>query len=288
MPDGFLLIDKPEGWTSHDVVARVRRILGMQAVGHAGTLDPFATGLLVLGVGKATRLLRFVSDQDKTYAGRGVLGIGTTTADPEGEVNHREPLPVARTDLEAAMASWVGAIEQVPPMASAISVKGVRLHRLARQGIQIERQPRAVTIFEFELLGLGTGDFPEFDFRVRCSKGTYIRSLVDDLATGLGGHGHLLSLRRLAVGPLLVEASVTLAQLEANPQAQLLSPAGGLVGLPMVAVGEGMAAAVAQGRVIPCLPETPAGHFGVVDPRGKLLGVYNSSGSQARAEVVLR
>ncbi len=209
---GLLIIDKPAGMTSHDVVGRVRRKLGIRRVGHGGTLDPMATGLIPVAVGDATRLLEFFSDSDKGYVATMRLGITTDSQDAEGRVVATADWHgVARGDVEAALSGMVGAIEQVPPMYSALKKNGVPLYRLARQGIEVERPPRKVEIRSLELLDC---TLPDVTFEVVCSKGTYIRTLAHDTGQLLGCGAHLTALRRFRHGPFDVSRAVTLAQLE--------------------------------------------------------------------------
>lgn len=218
--NGALLIDKPAGMTSHDVVARVRRIIGERRIGHTGTLDPFATGVLVLLVGGATRLAQFLSGANKEYEAIIRLGYQTETGDLTGsrrESGSREALPdLSREEIEAAMSSLRGEIEQTPPMYSAKKVGGRKLYELARRGEEIERQPVRVIIHEFEALGdILANDDSSADLRVRvvCSAGTYIRTLAEDLAKNLGSAAHLAELRRTRAGQFKIEEAITLEQL---------------------------------------------------------------------------
>ena len=296
MPDGFLLVDKPGGWTSHDVVARCRRLLGERRLGHAGTLDPMATGLLVLGLGRATRLLRFVQHLPKVYRAVAVLGVATDTLDADGVVLGREPMPVSEDEVRRATARFVGTIAQVPPMVSARRVAGRRLYDLAREGKEVEREARTVEVHAFDLLDFAPSDYPEATFRIRCSSGTYVRTLADDLARALGGRAHLSALRRLRNGSLRVEQAHTLEALEAAAAAgraaeALLEPADGLADLPAVRVTTETAAAVCHGAVFPApllginLPAD--GPHRVLDSGGRLLAVYRVEGRAARPEVVV-
>lgn len=196
---GFLLVDKPKGWTSHDVVAKVRGAIGGK-VGHAGTLDPMATGLLVLGVGRATKLLRFVQGRRKEYIATAMLGVATDSLDADGAVLSRDPLPVVEEQIEGVLGRFRGEIMQVPPMVSARRVEGKRLYELAREGKVVEREARPVVIDELELIDLAPSDYPEMTFRTVCSTGTYIRTLGDDIARALGGRAHLTALRRTRNG----------------------------------------------------------------------------------------
>src|SRR6202011_4688695 len=207
--DGLVVVDKPAGWTSHDVVARCRRVFGQRRIGHAGTLDPDATGVLLVGLGRATRLLQFLVGLPKSYRGEVVLGVATTTLDASGEVTGRWDMSgVSVAQARAAARNFTGTIAQVPPMVSAVQVGGRRLHQLARAGLEIERDARTVTVGRFDLAGatgpaadpgqLGGG--PVFTVEIDCSSGTYIRSLAADLGTALGGGAYLRNLRRTAVG----------------------------------------------------------------------------------------
>jgi tRNA pseudouridine55 synthase len=204
-PIGFVLVDKPAGPTSHDIVARVRKILGVKRVGHAGTLDPIASGLLVLGVGPATRLLSFVQGLPKTYEATGVLGVRTTTLDAAGVVVSSCDANVAPDDIRAAAAGLVGEIEQVPPAHSAVKVGGERAYKKARRGEATELAPRRVTVYAFDVLRTTPS---EFDARFECSSGTYIRSLVADVGDRLDCGAHVSALRRTAIGHLRVDAAV--------------------------------------------------------------------------------
>ena len=290
MTGGFLLVDKGGGWTSHDVVAKVRRIAGQKKVGHAGTLDPMATGLLVLALGRATRLLRFIQDLPKEYVARAQLGVATDTLDAEGAVLEREPMAIDAADLRSAMARFVGPIMQVPPMVSALKVGGKRLYELAREGKEVEREARPVHIYELELTDFAPSAYPEVAFRVVCSRGTYVRTLADDLAAGLGGRAHLTELRRTRIGALQVGDAHTIADLEAADELPVLAGADALVDLPAVVVTEEVARGVSHGAAFPAAllgPETPgSGPFRVLDGDGGLLAVYRADGKQARAEVV--
>ena len=184
---GFLLVDKPSGWTSHDVVAKVRNLVGIKKVGHAGTLDPMATGLVVLGLGRATRLLRFVQAAPKEYVATAVFGVATDSLDADGAILERTEMDVALRDLEHVMGRFVGKIAQVPPMVSARKVGGKKLYELARKGIEVEREAREVEIYQLDLLELAPSPYPEVTFRTVCSTGTYVRTLADDMARALGG-----------------------------------------------------------------------------------------------------
>lgn len=293
---GFLLIDKPSGLTSHDVVARVRRAIGIRKVGHAGTLDPLATGLLVCGVGPATKLMRFVQDLPKEYVAQVRFGIATDSLDADGEENFRKPMTVTREDLDAVIDGFVGLIDQVPPMVSALKVGGKRLHELAREGIEIERDARQVEIHSIQVLDARPAEFSEAVIRVVCAKGTYVRVLADDIAKALGGRAHLTALRRLRTGHLSVDRAVTVDRLaelgeEGNWQSVLLSPSQALESLPECPLHSGLAGRVSNGARL-TLADVPGDWtdgqtYRMTDSAGELLAVYRLSAGIFAPEVVL-
>ncbi|MSO86448.1 MAG: tRNA pseudouridine(55) synthase TruB [Acidimicrobiia bacterium] len=271
-PDGLALVDKAAGWTSHDVVAKARGVLGTRKVGHSGTLDPDATGLLLLGVGKVTRLLQYLGLPSKTYVGVVVLGTSTATLDASGAVTGTWDMAgVGRAEVAAAAAALTGPILQVPPMVSAVQVGGRRLHELARQGIEIERAARPVTVHAFAVGSpIEPGCFP---IEVICSSGTYIRSLAAEVGTALGGGAHLRDLRRTAIGSFSVDRAVAV---EAITPEGLLSPAAALGDMAMVIVDDEVATAVGFGKVLPrqVLGLVGEGPWPIVGPAGNLLAVY--------------
>ncbi len=275
--EGLLLVDKPAGITSHDAVATVRRALATRKVGHAGTLDPMATGLLLVGVGRATRLLRFLGDLPKAYEGEGVLGLETTTLDAEGEVVREAPVGADEAAVRGAVDGLVGELEQVPPAYSAVKVGGRKLYEAARRGEELAAPPRRVTVHAFDLTGF---DPPRFSFTVRCSSGTYVRSLVAEVGARLGCGAHLARLRRTAIGPFRVEDA-------APPEAPgaPLPPSAAVAHLPARTLGEEEARAAVHGRPLP--PLGLPGPHRVHAPDGSLLGVYRDVGDRAVAEVVL-
>lgn len=276
-PEGLLLVDKPRGVTSHDVVDAVRRTLGTRKVGHAGTLDPMATGLLVVGVGRATRVLRFLGDLPKTYEGTGRLGEETDTLDAEGRVVRTAPVRVPPEELERAMRALEGESLQRPPAYSAAKVGGRKLYEAARRGEVLEAPPRRIRVDAFELLGFEGRDF---DFRVTCSGGTYVRVLVADVGRALGCGAHLVRLVRTAIGPFRLE--------EAVPPEEVGSPLpleAAVRHLPRVELSRDEAEAARHGR--PLGPAGLAGPYGVFDPEGRLVGVYRDDGARARPEVIL-
>jgi tRNA pseudouridine55 synthase len=295
---GLVVVDKEPDWTSHDVVARCRRLFGQRRVGHAGTLDPDATGVLLVGLGRFTRMLRFVQGLQKSYVGEVVLGTATSTLDASGEVTGTWDMSsVTVVDAVAAAKHLTGRIEQVPPMVSAIKVAGTRLHALARQGVEIDRAPRVVTVDRLEVTGLP--DEPRvLRIEVDCSTGTYIRSLAADLGQLLGGGAHLRNLRRTRVGSFGVAEAHRLDELAPE---HVLTPAQGLRDLERLEVSSETArrithglpvdrAAVATGPVptgpVPTGPVTTgpvtsadaSGPYAVVDRSGRLLAVYESAG----------
>lgn len=285
-PIGLAVVDKSAGWTSHDVVARARGLLGTRKVGHAGTLDPSATGVLILGVGRATRLLRYLGDLPKFYEGELVLGSSTTTLDADGGVVATYDMAgVALADVTAAARNLTGPIMQVPPMVSAVQIGGRRLHQLARAGIEVERAPRPVTIHRLDVDV--TYEAGVFRLGVECSTGTYIRSLAADLGAALGGGAHLRNLRRTAIGPFTLERAVALEQLHPD---RVLPPVEAVGHLSTVRVGDEVATAVGHGKVLPLdlLGATGHGPWAVVDHEGELLAVYadHQSGT-AKPDVVL-
>jgi len=271
-PDGLAVVDKEAGWTSHDVVAKARGLLGTRKVGHSGTLDPDATGVLLLGVGKVTRLLRYLGLTSKTYTGVVVLGTATSTLDASGEVTGRWDMSgIGIEDVRAAAATLTGDILQVPPMVSAIQIDGRRLHELAREGIEVDRPARPVTVHRFEVgQPREAGCIP---VEVECSSGTYVRSLAADLGTALGGGAHLRDLRRTAIGSFTLGEAVPLAALSPD---RLLSPAAALRDLPGVTVDERTAADVGHGKVLPAevLGVSGDGPWPVLGGDGTLLAVY--------------
>lgn len=278
-----VVIDKPVGMTSHDVVDRVRRALGTRKVGHAGTLDPDATGVLVLGVGSGTKLLQFVTGVDKTYEAEVVFGVETTTLDAGGEVTATHQMLVDPAAVTAAAADLTGDIEQIPPMVSAIKIDGRRLHELAREGTEVERPPRPVTVHRFDTAP--TVDPLVYRIDVECSSGTYVRTLAADLGVALGGGAHLRALRRTRVGSFTLDDAIGLDEL-ADRAGNELAPAGDLLrGMPRLEVDHHVAAQVANGR--PLGAATGSGQLAIVDPDGVVLAVYEARDGQLRPVKVL-
>lgn len=282
-PVGIALVDKAPGMTSHDVVARARKVLGTRKVGHAGTLDPDATGLLVLGIGKGTKLLTYITGVDKSYVGEVVLGIETDTLDAAGTVVARHDMArVTLADVRSTAAHFVGEIEQVPPMVSAIRIDGKRLHQLAREGIEVDRPPRSVTITRLEVEP--GADAGVFRIEVDCSSGTYIRSLAADLGTALGGGAHLRALRRTRVGPYTLADAQPVDDVVVHPPGTMLPH------IPIAEVSAPTAVDVGHGKVLPTtvLGVEGAGPWQIHDGDGALLAIYVGHGAgRAKPAVVL-
>ncbi|MFA7536365.1 MAG: tRNA pseudouridine(55) synthase TruB [Desulfuromonadales bacterium] len=254
---GVLIIDKPADITSHDVVRRLRRLLKIRRIGHAGTLDPMATGVLQVAVGEGTRLVEFLMQGEKTY--RAVLRLGETTdtQDAEGKVVERRPVPAfGREEIDAVCRSFTGRIRQIPPMYSALKKNGVSLHRLARQGIEVEREAREIEIRALRILAV---DLPLITLEVDCSKGTYIRTLAHDIGAALGPGAHLTALRRLRSGSFTEADSISLDDLEAADPADgcpgMLSLLEAMRGYPRLAVNDNAASRLQNG-VPPKIEET--------------------------------
>jgi tRNA pseudouridine55 synthase len=284
IPDGLLVIDKPSGPTSHDMVARVRRATGTKRVGHAGTLDPLATGVVVVGIGRGTRLLRYVQESHKEYVARIRFGVGTDSLDADGRETWREPMPITREQLAGAVSSFRGTIEQVPPMVSAIQIGGRRLHELARAGIEVERQPRAVEVFRLQLTDFENGEFPLATVLVECSTGTYVRVLADDIARTLGGRAHLEGLRRTRVGSFGLNDALDVGDLD-RWEENLLPLSAAVGTMPRLSIDEEQRQRVIHGR--PLETAGMEGRLAVVDSAGDLIAVYLASGGVARPEVVI-
>jgi tRNA pseudouridine55 synthase len=281
---GLAVVDKPAGVTSHDVVGMLRRHFGERRVGHAGTLDPDATGILLIGVGNATRLLRFLTALGKTYTAEVVLGVETNTLDDSGEVTATYDMSAVTADqVRAAVAEHlVGPIMQVPPMVSALKVGGRRLHELAREGIEVEREPRPVTIHRFDIEP--TEDPLVYRIEVVCSSGTYVRTLAADLGHLLGGGAHLRNLRRTACG------SFDETQALPPDRAVLMSSAEAMRDYPSVIVDADTVPLVRNGRVLPAWPSVSGtdGPWAVCAPDGELLAMYERvDANTVKPDVVL-
>jgi tRNA pseudouridine55 synthase len=288
---GVIVVDKPAGWTSHDVVAKIRKIYRQRRVGHAGTLDPDATGVLLVGLGRATRLLRFLQDTGKGYRATIVFGVSTTTLDASGEVVDRRPMPIDQADIEAVVPAFLGEIEQLPPMVSAVKVGGRRLHELARRGEEVERAPRRVHVDRIDVEAFEPGPYPAATVLVECSSGTYVRSLAADIGGRLGGVAHLGELRRLHIGSFTLDEARTLADIEADPDKTVLPPVAAMRDLEQVSIDAEQARAVAHGVTFPAAVFAGAnagpGPFAVVGPDGELLAVYERRRAAVKPAVVL-
>lgn len=284
------MVDKPAGWTSHDVVGRVRRLAGTRRVGHAGTLDPMATGVLLLGVERATRLLGHLALADKAYHATVRLGQSTVTDDAEGEVvGGADADQVTEAAVRAGIAALTGELDQVPAAVSAVKVDGRRAYARVRAGQDVALPPRRVRVTRFDLVALRrvAGGLLDADVRVECTSGTYVRALARDLGAGLGVGGHLTVLRRTRVGPFTLARSYTLAGL-----ADLADPV--VIDLDG-AVAEGFArrdltgeqaGSLAHGGRLPAIGL--AGVYGAFGPDGRVIGLLREEGGQARPVVVLR
>ena len=276
-PEGLLLLDKPKGMTSHDVVDAVRRTLGTRKVGHAGTLDPMATGLLLVGAGRATRLLRFFGDLPKVYEGTARLGVETDTLDADGTVVRSSAVDVSRGQVEAAVAALVGESMQRPPAYSAVKVGGRKLYESARAGETVEAPPRRIRVDAFEVRSF---DGRDVEFGVTCSGGTYVRVLAADVGTALGCGAHLTRLRRTAIGPYRVDDA------EEPGAVTVPRPVGAAVAhLPRVDISGDEATAASNGSILG--PAGLVGPYAVFGPGDRLIGIYRDDGAKARPEVVL-
>jgi tRNA pseudouridine55 synthase len=289
--DGLIVVDKPAGMTSHDVVARIRRLAKTRRVGHGGTLDPMATGVLIIGVNRATRLLTYVIGAEKSYAGTIRLGESTITDDAEGDVTGTTPAGhVTDEAIRAGLAVQTGEIDQVPSAVSAIKIKGERAYKRVREGETVEIPARRITIHRLDVLGIrrpDDRDVVDVDVFVTCSSGTYIRAIARDLGTALGVGGHLTALRRTAVGGMTLDAASTLAELEER--------APDVIGLPLAEAARRAfphrVATEDETRVLrhggPLSAVGIDGPYAVFDAAGEVLAVVSERDGRARAEIVL-
>jgi tRNA pseudouridine55 synthase len=291
MIDGLVVVDKPAGWTSHDVVGKLRKVYGQRRVGHAGTLDPDATGVLLVGLGRVTRLMRFLQDTTKSYRGRVRFGIATDTLDASGAVLDQTEMSVTRAQVERAAASFVGEIDQVPPMVSALKVQGKRLYDLARRGVEVERDTRRVRVDRLEVEAFEPGPHPEATIVLDCSSGTYVRSLAADLGTALGGYAHLAGLRRLRVGSFGIDEAHSVEEVEAAAARVLLTPRAAMRDLAPIVVRDDEVLAVTHGATFAARTLVPVdageGPYAVVDESDRLLAVYERRGAGVKPAVVL-
>jgi tRNA pseudouridine55 synthase len=275
--DGFLLLDKPAGLSSNQALQRVRRIFRARKAGHCGSLDPLATGLLPVCLGQATRFSGYLLGASKTYRAGCRLGETTTTGDAEGEIVERRPVMLASGQLERVLAGFTGRIEQVPPMHSALKHQGRRLYQLAREGREVERAARTVEIQRLELL---TCELPLIEIEVQCSKGTYIRSLAEDIGRELGCGAHLAALRRTAVDSMRVEDSRTLEDLQALAaddaqalDAALMPPDALLEGFPCIELQAAAARDIRHGKRVDLDCERRPGLYRLMAADGDFIGL---------------
>lgn len=282
-PNGVVVVDKPVGMTSHDVVDQVRKIFSTRKVGHAGTLDPDATGILVLGLGSATRLLSFAQEGPKRYIAEARFGKTTTTQDASGEVLEEKPVDLNPEAIRAAAAAFVGAIAQVPPMVSAVKVGGERLYKKARRGETIEREPRAVTIHRLEMTSFDESA-ARARFDVVCSAGTYVRTLIHDIGQSLGCGAHLVALRRTEASGFTVRDATPLSELT---PAELRPPIEIVRALPQMKLDDDAARLVADGRPLSEEGSLEQGQKVALVHDGELLAVYARKGSSLVADKVL-
>ncbi len=270
---GVLVVDKEPGWTSHDVVARVRRIIGERRVGHAGTLDPGATGVLVVCVGTATRIVEYLGELEKSYRATIRFGVETDTWDAEGQVVSTSDLgSLSRTALEALLGRFVGEIDQMPPMYSALKRNGMPLYQLARQGKSVERTPRRITIYRLTVLRWAS---PDLEIEVDCSKGTYVRALAHDLGQETGTGAHLVALRRTAIGHFTSDQALTLDVLAADDawRRALVSPAEALRHMDSVVLPDEAVAELSFGRAVALPLDSATSLVSAVDRSGDLVAI---------------
>ncbi|OBG26456.1 tRNA pseudouridine(55) synthase TruB [Mycobacterium sp. 852002-51057_SCH5723018] len=288
---GLVVVDKPAGMTSHDVVGRCRRIFGTRRVGHAGTLDPMATGVLVIGVDRATKILGLLTAASKSYAATIRLGQTTSTEDAEGELLHSVSAGHLTAEvIAAAMAGLRGEIEQVPSAVSAIKVDGRRAYRLVREGHAVQLQARPVRIDRFEMLGARheaeIPDVIDVDVEVDCSSGTYIRALARDLGAALGVGGHLTSLRRTRVGRFALHQALSLEHLAERPRLSLTLDEACLLMFPRRDLTADEAEAAGNGRAL--APAGVDGVYAATDPDGRVIALLRDEGSRTKSVVVIR
>jgi tRNA pseudouridine55 synthase len=286
MTDGVLVVDKPAGMTSHDVVDEIRRRFQTKKVGHAGTLDPDATGVLLIGVGRATRFLAYAQDAPKRYEATAAFGTSTSTQDASGDVIETRECSFSAEELARALEKFTGDIEQVPPMVSAVRVGGERLHVKARRGEEVERAPRPVTIHELELTEFRPGDVPEAEISVLCSSGTYVRTLIHDIGAALGCGAHMATLRRIETGGFTIAEATPLADISTDhlhplTEAVRVLPAIDLSEEDARAVENGhkLAASIASGLV--------EGDLVALRAEGALVAVYRRAGDVLAADRVV-
>ncbi|HKN96917.1 MAG TPA: tRNA pseudouridine(55) synthase TruB [Pseudonocardiaceae bacterium] len=286
VPPGVVVVDKPAGLTSHDVVARVRRIFGTRKVGHAGTLDPMATGVLVLGLERATKLLGHLALERKAYLGTIRLGAATTTDDAEGDtLSEVDASEVPEDAIHAGVRALTGPIQQVPSSVSAVKIAGKRSYQLVRDGEAVTLPPRPVVVHRFDVLSLRRVErATELDVLVDCSSGTYVRALARDLGAGLGVGGHLTALRRTQVGPFGLRAALTLEQLTEHARLSLTLDEAVALAFPRRDVPASQAAALSHGQRL--APGGLPGTYGVFDPDGHVVALARDDAGHAAPLVV--
>lgn len=277
MPNGIIVIDKPQDWTSMDVCAKLRGVFHEKRIGHAGTLDPLATGVLPVFVGRATRAVEFASEGDKEYLAGLRLGTVTDTQDTSGQVLEKHPVQATKEVLEAALAPFRGEIQQLPPMYSAIKINGKKLYELARKGREVERKPRTITIHALEVEGQESPT--DFLIRVRCSKGTYVRTLCHDIGQALGCGGTMYSLRRtMAAGFSLEDAlPLELVLQSDDPGSLLLGVDAYFAGRPMLILKPPAEKKVRNGMTLVLPDAPPAGEYRVYSEAGEFLALSRVS-----------
>ena len=286
---GVVLVDKPAGWTSHDVVAKMRGILRQRRIGHAGTLDPMATGLLVIAVGPATRLLRFATDTQKTYIGTVKLGEATDSLDADGVVIATAPIPeLSPLEAQAIAATFLGPQQQIPPMVSAIKVDGKKLYELAREGKEVVRKPRDIVVSKF---AIAESEVPgSWVFEVTVTPGTYVRVLLADWAVRAGTLGHLTALRRTASGASLVDAAYTIESLQeavAQGESVLAAPLEMTKQFPVVVVDDATVLAIRQGKTVAFDTPLDGDYLNAVDGTGELVAILRPKDDRWQPDVVL-
>jgi tRNA pseudouridine55 synthase len=285
--DGVVVVDKPAGMTSHDVVDEMRKLFGTRRVGHAGTLDPDATGVLVIALGKATKLLPYAADSDKSYTATARFGTTTSTQDASGqELSRADASSLTEEDVARTLARFRGDIEQIPPMVSAVKVGGERLYKKARRGEEVERQPRKVHVAGFDLTAFTAGTQPEATLEITCSAGTYVRTLVHDLGHAVGTGAHMTGLRRTRVGGFSEADAIPLQQVTA---ANVRRPLEIVRSLAQLDADDEVAGLVADGRPVgvPQEPDLREGQHVAIVRDSDVLAIYERRGSELRAKRVI-
>ena len=281
--DGIINVYKEKGWTSFDVTKKLRAILHEKKIGHTGTLDPMAEGVLVICAGTATKLVSSIEATEKVYEAEMKLGILTDTEDTTGTILSEHPVDLSEEELRAAAQSFVGSYDQIPPMYSAKKVNGQKLYDLARQGKVIERKPNRITIHDITVDSI---DLPYVRMTVTCSKGTYIRVLGEDLATALGTCGTMSFLLRTQVGAYTIDKAYTLQEVAANPEACAAAPLTAVDALPKLSVNARQAARITNG-VRTTLAGTADGRYALLGPNGEFLGIARCEDERLQAEKIL-